>query len=103
MFVWTRDKGSPQPATSCGCEIAVVRRHNTNLFRLEHERFCRAEIGFGAWFVGLCNLGSEDGIPGQTCSFCNVQHQPNVAIGERSNDEAPPKALQTGNTVGPWV
>ena len=83
------NESGPQSAAPRRREIGIMCGREADLRGLEHQRVGRAQIGFGRWLVGLCDFGTEDRIPGQPGSFGHVDHQANIAVGKRGNDEAP--------------
>ena len=92
MLARAMDEGSPQSTTPRSRQFVVVRSDEANLFRIEDERFDGPQIGFRGWLIRLSYLSSENGVPGQTSALRYVQHQSDIAVGERGDDEA---ALQT--------
>ena len=103
MLAWAKDESGSQSTTPRSGQIIVVGSDEANLLGIEHERFDGPQIGFRGWLIGLRYLSSENGVPEQTSALRYVQHQSDIAVGQRSDDEAPLQTCEARNCVRPGI
>src|SRR4051794_10614793 len=84
-------------------QIAAVRGHHHALTRLEAERLSCDQVDAGLGLVIACDLRAENRVPGKVVSPGKVDHQGDVAVGNRREQEAAPQAVQPGRYVLPGI
>ena len=103
MLGRARHESGLKPAGARGGEIAIVGGDQTYLFRPKPQDFGGAKSGFGRQLVGAHDFGAEDRIPGKRGALGEIEHQRDVSVGMRRDDEPrlqPGKAL---NDIGPGI
>ena len=99
----TGDEGGAQAAGRRRDQIAAMRRdHHAGRGR-QIEQGSRAQIGLRLRLVGARHLGAEDHVPGQPGALGHVDHQRDVAVGERREDEPALQPAQAFDRVRPRV
>ena len=80
-----------------------MRGDQADLLRPQRKHVRGAQIGFRLRLVGLHDLGAEDRIPRQAGALGHFQHEDDVAVGQRRDNEALLEPGQAGGGIRPWV
>jgi len=80
-----------------------VRGDHADFVGPHREDIRRAEIGVRRRLIGLHQLGAEDRIPGNAGALGHVEHQDDVAVGQRRDDVARFQPRQPCHRIRPRI
>ena len=96
-----RDERGGQPGLAGGRQVAVVRRGEHHLARLEPEQRGRPPVRLRVRLVRARQVGAEDEVPVQPGRLRHVEQQRRVPVRQRPDDVAPLDGRDPGRAVRP--